>query len=373
MTAHTSDNIRVLITGGGTGGHVFPAIAIADALKQLKPKTEILFVGAAGKLEMTKVPEAGYQIIGLNISGIQRDSVLKNISLPFKMIGSLLKACSIVRTFRPQVVVGVGGYASGPTMYAAYLYKIPIVIQEQNRFAGVTNRLFADKAHKFCVAYEGMEQFFPKEKIVLTGNPVRQQLSAFKSNKTQSLRAFNLSENRKTVLAVGGSLGARTINESISAGLEKIENHNLQLIWQTGKNYFTEAQSKASGYGAVKVFDFIKNIDQAYDAADVIISRAGAIAVSELCLVGKPVILIPSPNVAEDHQTKNAEALVKKNAAILVKDHEARAVLIDALIDLLHDEPKQKILADNISKLAVADAANKIACEIFRLIEKNSQ
>jgi UDP-N-acetylglucosamine--N-acetylmuramyl-(pentapeptide) pyrophosphoryl-undecaprenol N-acetylglucosamine transferase len=358
---------RILITGGGTGGHVFPAIAIANALKAIEPKTELLFVGANGRLEMIKVPEAGYRIEGLNISGFQRDNLLKNISLPFKIIGSLLKARSIIKNFKPDVVVGVGGYASGPTMYVAHQNKIPVLIQEQNSFAGVANKMMAKKAQKFCVAYDGMEQFFPADSIIKTGNPVRQNIAMMKSDRLNSLKAFGLSDAKKTILVIGGSLGARTINESIAGGLEKLENQNLQVIWQTGKTYFEEAKSKMNGYGSVKVFDFIKNMEQAYDAADIIISRAGAIAISELCLVKKPVILVPSPNVAEDHQTKNAEALVIKNAAIMVKDVEAREILIDVLLNLVKDENMQQELSGNISKLAIADAAERIAQEVLKL------
>jgi len=358
---------RILITGGGTGGHVFPAIAIANALKVIEPKTELLFVGANGRLEMTKVPEAGYKIEGLNISGFQRDNLLKNISLPFKIVGSLLKARSIIKNFKPDVLVGVGGYASGPTMYMAHRNNIPVLIQEQNSFAGVTNKMMAAKAQKFCVAYDGMGQFFPFEKIIKTGNPVRQNIATMKSDKLNSLKAFGLNEARKTVLVIGGSLGARTINESIACGLEKLENQNLQVIWQTGKPYFEEAKSRMNGYGSVKVFDFIKNMEQAYDAADIIISRAGAIAISELCLVKKPVILVPSPNVAEDHQTKNAEALVKKNAAIMVKDVDARQTLINELLSLVKEQSRQQELSANISKLAIADAAERIAQEVLKL------
>jgi UDP-N-acetylglucosamine--N-acetylmuramyl-(pentapeptide) pyrophosphoryl-undecaprenol N-acetylglucosamine transferase len=358
---------KILITGGGTGGHVFPAIAIANSIKEMEPLTEFLFVGANGRLEMTKVPEAGYKIEGLNISGFQRDNLLKNISLPFKIIGSLLKARDIIKKFQPDVVIGVGGYASGPTMYVASNNNIPVLIQEQNSFAGVTNKMMARKAEKFCVAYDGMENFFPQNRIIKTGNPVRQNIAAMNATKPEGIKAFGLDDSKKTILVIGGSLGARTINESVAGGLEKVKNENLQMIWQTGKPYFEQAKTKASAFDFVKVFDFIKNMDQAYAAADIIISRAGAIAISELCLIKKPVILVPSPNVAEDHQTKNAEALVSKNAAVMVKDSEARLNLIDTLLDLIKNEKMQNDLSANIEKLAIPDAADRIAKEVLKL------
>lgn len=359
---------RILITGGGTGGHVFPAIAIANAIKAIQPNADFLFVGAEGRLEMTKVPEAGYKIEGLNISGFQRNNLLKNISLPFKIIGSLLKANKLINEFKPDVVVGVGGYASGPIMFVAHQKNISILIQEQNSFAGVTNKMMKAKAQKFCVAYEGMEQFFPKERIIKTGNPVRQMISAMKSNKEANRKKFDLVDNKLTVLVVGGSLGARTINESISEGLQQLTENNLQVIWQTGKPYFEKAQQQAKAFNNVKVFDFIKNMDEAYDVADIIISRAGAIAISELCLISKPIILVPSPNVAEDHQTKNALALVEKKAAIMVKDIDARNVLIDELIKLINNKEQQTRLSKNILQLGIPNAAERIALEVLKLI-----
>jgi UDP-N-acetylglucosamine--N-acetylmuramyl-(pentapeptide) pyrophosphoryl-undecaprenol N-acetylglucosamine transferase len=363
-----SSRYKILITGGGTGGHVFPAIAIANAIKAIQPETEFLFVGAEGRLEMTKVPEAGYTIEGLNISGFQRDNLLKNISLPFKVIGSLLKANKLINKFQPDVVVGVGGYASGPTMFVAHQKNIPVLIQEQNSFAGVTNKMMKNKAQKFCVAYDGMEYFFPSGRIIKTGNPVRQMISEMKSNKEANRKTFDLVDNKLTVLVVGGSLGARTINESIGTGLQQLTQNNLQIIWQTGKPYFEKAQQQAEVFNNVKVFDFIKNMDEAYDVADIIISRAGAIAISELCLIGKPVVLVPSPNVAEDHQTKNALALVDKHAAVMVKDIDARNVLIDELLKLINNKEQQIILSKNILQLGIPNAADRIAKEVLKLI-----
>lgn len=363
-------NIKILITGGGTGGHVFPAIAIANAIKQLQPNASFLFIGAKGRLEETKVPEAGYQIELLNISGFQRDNIFKNILLPFKIIGSLLKAAILIHKFKPQVVVGVGGYASGPTMYVAHWFNIPVLIQEQNSFAGITNKMMKNKAAIFCVAYDNMQQFFPKEKIVLTGNPVRQAIATGISDKPKHIAHFSLTTNKKTLLVVGGSLGAKTINEAMLAHLPLFAQHDLQIIWQTGKNYFTTTQEKARHFSNVKVFEFITDMNAAYDAADIIISRAGAIAISELCLIGKPVILIPSPNVAEDHQTKNALALVNEHAAIMIKDAEAKDKLGDAVLQLFNNEIEQKTLAQNILKLGKKDAAIHIAQQVIQLIHE---
>jgi UDP-N-acetylglucosamine--N-acetylmuramyl-(pentapeptide) pyrophosphoryl-undecaprenol N-acetylglucosamine transferase len=357
----------VLISGGGTGGHVFPAIAIANALRKIVPDIDLHFIGAKGRLEMQKVPEAGYAIDGLWISGFQRENVFKNILLPLKIISSLVKARSIIRQFRPHVMVGVGGYASGPAMYMAAKYKIPVLIQEQNSYPGVTNRMMAGKAEKFCVAYDGMEIYFPKEKIVKTGNPVRDNIINIKSDKPASLRHFGLSEGKKVLLVIGGSLGARTINQSVLAGVSRLLSSDIQVIWQTGKIYYKEIVSAVPVHPGLKIFDFIKEMDKAYDAADIIISRAGAIAISELCVVKKPVILVPSPNVAEDHQNKNADALARNGAAWVVRDSEAVISLVDACLKLSANLKEQIRLSENIAKMAQPDAAARIAREVLLL------
>ncbi|MDX2002654.1 MAG: undecaprenyldiphospho-muramoylpentapeptide beta-N-acetylglucosaminyltransferase [Chitinophagales bacterium] len=359
---------RVLISGGGTGGHIFPAIAIANALRKFDVRTELLFVGANGRMEMQKVPEAGYKIIGLNIAGIQRGNMLKNLGLPFKILSSLVKAGRIIKEFKPEVVVGVGGYASGPTLFMASRMGIPTLIQEQNSFAGVANKLMSKRADRFCVAYEGMEQFFPEEKIVKTGNPVREDIAKLQSDKAAAMAHFGLDPSRKTLLVIGGSLGARTINESIAAQLQLLNESGIQVLWQTGKSYFQPLAEAATPYQHLKVHEFIKRMDYAYDAADVIVSRAGAISISELSLVGKPVILVPSPNVAEDHQTHNALALTEKQAAIMIKDAEAKEKLVSTALHLLEDATTRETLGKNISKLAIADAADRIAKEIISLI-----
>ena len=367
---------RVIISGGGTGGHVFPAIAIANSLRFKQPEIELLFVGASDRMEMEKVPEAGYEIIGLWISGFQRSLSLKNLSFPFKLIHSMIKARSIIKSFKPDVVVGVGGYASGPMLKAAANSGVSTLIQEQNSYAGVTNRLLARNVTKVCVAYEGMDKFFPADKIMLTGNPVRKDILELEGKANLGNSHFGLDERLKTVLAVGGSLGALSINQGISASLDLFYESGLQVIWQTGSTYYKEAKQKASDAkyeDRIKVFDFISHMDYAYAVSDLIISRAGAIAVSELCTVGKPVILVPSPYVAEDHQTQNAKALVEKNAAILVKDSETQATLGVAAVDLLKDDSRSKELADAILKLAKVDAADVIADEILKMSLKMSR
>ena len=361
---------RILITGGGTGGHVFPAIAIANALKQRNADTEFLFVGANGKLEMQKVPEAGYKIEGLNIAGFQRGSIVKNIGLPFKVIKSLWKANQLLKEFKPDVTIGVGGYASGPTMWVADKKNIPVLIQEQNSFAGVTNKLMAKKAAKFCVAYDGMERFFPKPRIIKTGNPVRAAIVERNVTKEESLKHFGLDADKKTILVIGGSLGARTINESIQHNMELIDASGHQVLWQTGKTYYASIEAESKTYSNVHAREFIQHMDMAYEAADVIISRAGAISISELCVVGKPVALVPSPNVAEDHQTKNAEALEEKGAAIMIKDADAKEQLMKRVINLMKDDARQKILSTNIKTLAIPNAADRIAEEVLNLIEQ---
>jgi len=360
---------RIIIGGGGTGGHVFPAISIANALRKADPSVHILFVGALGKLEMEKVPEAGYRIIGLPVSGLQRKLTWKNVTFLTNLLRSLFIARRIIRKFRPDVAVGVGGYASGPILRAAARKKIPVVLQEQNSYAGLTNRLLARSASSICVAYEGMERYFPAEKVVLTGNPVRQQLFGNPDNKLTHLEFFQLGHDRPVVLVIGGSLGARTLNRSMMSGLRLFEEKGIQLLWQTGKYYFREAEElvKSSGLQHIRVMPFISRMEHAYGVADVIVSRAGAGTISELCLVGKPVILVPSPNVAEDHQTKNAMALVARGAALMISDQEAEQKLSDTIIGLTGDEARKKSLAENIRKLAIGDSADRIAREILKL------
>jgi UDP-N-acetylglucosamine--N-acetylmuramyl-(pentapeptide) pyrophosphoryl-undecaprenol N-acetylglucosamine transferase len=366
--------IKVIISGGGTGGHIFPAIAIANALKAMNTENEILFVGAKGRMEMEKVPAAGYKIEGLDISGIQRRLSLSNLLVPFKVISSVMKAKAILHQFKPQAAVGVGGYASAPLLYAATSLKIPSLIQEQNSYAGITNKILSKRVQKICVAYEGMEKYFPKDKIILTGNPVRQDIQHIEEKRTEALMHFNLSADKKTILVIGGSLGARTINESIAAELDRLVEKNIQLIWQTGKIFYPFAKSVTKDIEAKGIwcFDFIQRMDLAYAASDIVVSRAGASSVSELAIVQKPAVLVPSPNVAEDHQTKNAMALVTKRAAILVKDFEAKEKLVQTAVDLVTDETKKKMLVENISKLALKNSAGKIAEEIYSMLRNKS-
>ena len=367
--------LRVIISGGGTGGHIFPAIAIANALRKRQPDTKVLFVGANGRMEMEKVPQAGYDIKGLNIAGFQRGSIVKNLALPFKLMGSLLSANSIVRSFKPNVAIGVGGYASGPLLRVAGFAGVPTVIQEQNSFAGVTNKLLAKNARVICTAYEGMEKVFPKDKIVLTGNPVRAEIVSMTKGdnnlKAQAYEYFGLSGQRKTVLIIGGSLGARTLNESVEAAVNRIKDGDVQILWQTGKVYFDYCKEVGKGVSRLKTLQFIDRMDLAYACADVIISRAGALSISELQLVGKPVILVPSPNVTDDHQTHNAMALVNKGAAIMIKDSEAKLNLIGAAFDLLQNEAQQKQLSGNIAKMGIANASERIVDEILRVSKVN--
>jgi len=363
---------RVIISGGGTGGHIFPAIAIANKIKSVYPDCEILFVGADGKMEMEKVPKAGYKIVGLPIRGLQRKLTFQNLLFPFKLISSLIKAKKIVKEFKPQIAIGVGGYASAATLRVASRLRIPTLIQEQNSYPGITNKWLASKAKTICVAYNGMEKYFPAEKIVLTGNPVRNEMVAVDGKREEGIQHFNLQSNKKTVLVIGGSLGARTLNESFKKDIQKLLDAGFQVIWQCGKFYFDDLKKYVDELKSQAVFisDFIYKMDLAYAAADVIVSRAGAISVSELCLVGKPAILVPSPNVAEDHQTKNAMALVNSNAAILVKDIEANGILISEVIQLLGDDKKCKSLSEQISTHAIADAPEKILQEILKLISR---
>lgn len=358
--------MKVIISGGGTGGHIFPAIAIANALKEMDKSVEILFVGALGRMEMEKVPAAGYKIIGLWISGLQRKVTVKNLLFLVKVIASLRKARQIINEFKPDVAVGTGGYASGPLLRAASGMNIPCLIQEQNSFPGITNKILGKRVKKICVAYEGMEKYFSADKLFITGNPVRQDILSLEGKKEDAVKFFGLDPNRKTLLVIGGSLGARTINESILSCLELLKDNNIQVIWQTG-NGFIEIAQKNFNDEMGWVGAFIIRMDFAYAAADIVVSRAGAISLSELAIVKKPAILVPSPNVAEDHQTKNALALVKNNAALLVKDIECKESLGVAIIALMSDTKVQGVLRENIGKLAFAKAAEVIAKEVIKL------
>ncbi|MFC2129559.1 undecaprenyldiphospho-muramoylpentapeptide beta-N-acetylglucosaminyltransferase [Bacteroidota bacterium] len=361
---------RVIIGGGGTGGHVFPAISIANALRESDDEVEILFVGAQGKLEMEKVPEAGYQIEGLPVAGFQRRLTLKNITFFFKLFKSMGMSRKIIKRYKPDVVVGVGGYASGPILKAAGRKGIPTLIQEQNSYAGVTNKLLSGKAARICVAYKGMDKYFPGDKIILTGNPTRQNLVLNEKEKKNSYAHFHLDPSKKVILLIGGSLGARTLNDSIMSGIDKIKESDIQLLWQSGSYYFEEAEEalKASGAKNIKVLPFIKEMNKAFQVADLIISRAGAGTISELCIVGKPVILVPSPNVAEDHQTSNARSLTDQQAAVLVSDKEAREILVDTALQVVNDSLRKNILSSHISKLAIRDSAERIVNEIQKLV-----
>jgi len=367
---HKRPSYRILIGGGGTGGHVFPAIAIADALKEKDPDMEFLFVGALGKLEMEKVPEAGYSIEGLPVAGFQRRLTLKNITFFYKLLVSMIRSRKIIARFSPDLAVGVGGYASGPILKAAARKGIPILIQEQNSYAGVTNRLLARSARRICVAYENMERYFPAERIVLTGNPVRQNLLKLEANPAEGYKLFEIEKEKNVCLVVGGSLGARTLNQSFMEGLEKLEREDLVLLWQCGKLYYAELEEKvkASGLRNIRLMPFISRMDLAYGVADIIVSRAGALSISELCIVGKPVILVPSPNVAEDHQTHNAASLVDKNAALMIPDLDAREQLLDRMISLMDNPGEQETLTKNIKQLGIADASQRIATEVNRIL-----
>lgn len=368
---HNRHRLKVIISGGGTGGHIFPAIAIANALKARVPGIDILFIGAKDKMEMEKVPAAGYPIEGLWISGLQRKLTVKNLSFPFKVISSLLKAKKIIKRFKPDVVVGVGGFASGPVLRIATNKGIPTVIQEQNSFPGITNRLLSKKVNKICVAFEGMEKYFPKEKIVITGNPIRKEVIEIEGKKDDALKFFGLEPGKKTILVIGGSQGALSINKSIQANLTRFIENDIQLIWQTGKYYFETAKAAINEVNSegIKVTAFIDKMDFAYAVADVIISRAGAIAISEICAVGKPVILVPLPSAAEDHQTKNALSLVDKKAAIMVRDSDAKQALPENAIKLVKNPADQQEMSHNLIKLSRVDAAEKIAGEILALIK----
>ncbi len=375
---------RVIVSGGGTGGHIFPAISIANAIRQLRPEAKILFVGAEGRMEMQRVPDAGYEIIGLPVAGFDRKRLWRNVSVLIKLIRSQWKARKIIKKFKPQVAVGVGGYASGPTLKMAATMGIPTLIQEQNSYAGVTNKLLAKQAKKICVAYEGMDRFFPQEKIILTGNPVRQTLVTEQVSREDAAKHFGLDPNRKTVLIIGGSLGARTLNETMIANLNMIQAHpEVQFIWQVGKIYIDQVKEALRAYSGelvcnshiatmpnLYVNDFIKHMEYAYGIADLVVSRAGAGSISEFCLLGKPVILVPSPNVAEDHQTQNALALVRRDAALYVKDAEAKEQLVELAIETVKDNDKLQALNRNILEMALPDSAEIIAKEVLRLADE---
>jgi UDP-N-acetylglucosamine--N-acetylmuramyl-(pentapeptide) pyrophosphoryl-undecaprenol N-acetylglucosamine transferase len=365
-----SQQLKIIISGGGTGGHIFPAIAIARAVEEMRPGTEILFVGAIGRMEMEKVPAAGYKIEGLEISGISRTNMVKNISLPAKVLKSVKRAKQIITEFNPDVIVGVGGYASGPTLWAGIRKHVPTIIQEQNSYPGVTNKILGKRVNKICVAYSGMEKYFPKEKLIMTGNPVRQDISDLATKRSEAVQYFKLNGSGSVLLIIGGSLGARTINESIKKSLPLFTENNIQLIWQTGKAYYNEAKELAKQYSNIRVYDFISRMDFAYAASDLVVSRAGAISLAELCIAGKPAILVPSPNVAEDHQTKNAKSLAGKNAAIVIKDDAAVQQLGIEVVKLVSDKDLCKSLSENINALAIKDSAKRIAKEIIELSGK---
>ncbi len=368
----TEKPYRLIISGGGTGGHIFPALAIANEFKSRYADAEILFVGAEGRMEMARVPDAGYKIVGLWISGLQRKITLSNLLFPFKLVSSYFKARNIIKRFKPHAVIGTGGYASGPMLLASTRNNIPSLIQEQNSYAGLTNKQVADKVQRICVAYNGMDKYFPKEKIILTGNPVRKDIIDLESKKESAISHFGFTDKEKTLLIVGGSLGARTINESVLEGIDKLIDSQVQVIWQTGRAYFesVKAQVENKDLRRIRIYDFLKQMDLAYAASDVVISRAGALAISELCLAKRPSILVPSPNVAEDHQTKNALTLVNTQAARMITDAEAKSTLIDETLKLIYDEPQCEALRHNIAKLGKPKATEEIVNEIEKLIEK---
>lgn len=358
-----------MISGGGTGGHIYPAISIAQALQDMVQDVEILFVGAQGKMEMKKVPEAGFQIVGLWISGIQRSLSAQNLMFPFKVISSLFKAFGLIRSFKPHAVIGVGGYASGPLLYAASAKKVPTLIQEQNSYAGLTNKWLAGRVNRICVAHDGMEKYFPADKLVVTGNPVRKTILLKPDLKPSAYEFFGFDSSKKTILIVGGSLGARSINEFILTGYDRLAASGYQVIWQTGGYYFEEMKRRVTNPSAnILLKDFVREMQYAYAVADVVISRAGALSIAELMLTGKPSILVPSPNVAEDHQTINAMALVERDAAVLVKDNEAAEKLIDTAFVLIEDEDRKRVLSENIKGMSHPNSAKDIANEILKMI-----
>jgi len=359
--------MKYLISGGGTGGHIFPAISIANELRARDPKCDILFIGAESRMEMKRVPEAGYDIVGLKVQGFDRKHLLRNIKVLWNLAGSMIKARRVIRQFAPDVAIGVGGYASGAALRVAEQMGIPVLLQEQNSFAGVTNKMLAPKARTICVAYEGMERFFPKERIVITGNPVRQDLFSSEIDREEAFRFFGLDSSRKTLLVIGGSLGARTINYAMIAGVKRLKEAGVQVVWQTGRYYYSECKAAAMNMEGIIATEFISRMDYAYAVADVVISRAGASSISELCLLGKPSILVPSPNVAEDHQTCNARALSDRGAAILVKDKDALHSMVGEAINLINDDAQRQSLSTEILKMALPNAASMIVDEIYKL------
>lgn len=361
--------VRVIISGGGTGGHIFPAIAIANEIKRRKSDAEILFVGAENRMEMEKVPAAGYRIVGLNVVGLNRKQWWKNFSLPFKLASSLRLTRRMIKDFDPDVVVGVGGYASAPTLYSAQKLHVPTLLQEQNSLSGVTNKILAKKADRICVGYDEMDRFFPREKIIWTGNPIRQDISDINSKRDEAYSFYNLDSSKPVVLVMGGSLGALSINVGMQNALDDLLANGFQVIWQTGKYYYQRMLPSAEGKEHLVMLDFVRRVDLAYAAADIIVSRAGAITISELCVVGKPVILVPSPNVAEDHQTKNAQALSAKNAAVLLTDDRVSQELGKTIVALYHDTRRRELLSQNISRMGTTTAARDIVDEVLKLAQ----
>lgn len=361
--------VRVIISGGGTGGHIFPAIAIANEIKRRKSDAEILFVGAENRMEMEKVPAAGYRIVGLNVVGLNRKQWWKNFSLPFKLASSLRLTRRMIKDFDPDVVVGVGGYASAPTLYSAQKLHVPTLLQEQNSLPGVTNKILAKKADRICVGYDEMDRFFPREKIIWTGNPIRQDISDINSKRDEAYSFYNLDSSKPVVLVMGGSLGALSINVGMQNALDDLLANGFQVIWQTGKYYYQRMLPSAEGKEPLVMLDFVRRVDLAYAAADIIVSRAGAITISELCVVGKPVILVPSPNVAEDHQTKNAQALSAKNAAVLLTDDRVSQELGKTIVALYHDTRRRELLSQNISRMGTTTAARDIVDEVLKLAQ----
>jgi UDP-N-acetylglucosamine--N-acetylmuramyl-(pentapeptide) pyrophosphoryl-undecaprenol N-acetylglucosamine transferase len=367
------NNMRIIIAGGGTGGHIFPAVAIAHAVQRMHPGAEVLFVGANGKMEMEKVPQEGFKIIGLDIVGFNRSNMLKNLLLPFKILKSHMQAKAAIRQFKPDAVVGVGGYASFPVLNAAQGMGIPTLIQEQNSFAGKSNKILGKKAKAICVAYERMDKFFPREKLHLLGNPVRKSISQSTITRGEGQAWLGMDGAKKTLLVVGGSLGAKAVNESIDANLETIIAEGVQVIWQTGKPYYEKAKARVAGFeGKVKVFEFIREMDYAYAAADMVVSRAGALAIAELCIVAKPVIFVPLPTAAEDHQTSNAMALVEHNASLMVKNNEVQTELPKKIKTLLNDNAMQEIMIKNLKAIAIKDADERIAAKVMEIAKANN-
>lgn len=365
------NNMRVIIAGGGTGGHIFPAVAIAHALQRLRPGTQLLFVGATGRMEMEKVPQEGFKIVGLDIAGFNRSNMLKNLTLPFKIWKANRQAKAVLKDFKPNAVVGVGGYASFPVLNAAQSAGIPTLVQEQNSYAGKSNKILGRRAKAICVAYENMDKFFPKDKLILTGNPVREKIAHSTISRAEGQAWLGMTPAKRTVLVVGGSLGAKSVNEAIDKSLDEILVEDVQVIWQTGKPYYQTAVERAKAFeGKVKVFEFIREMDYAYAAADMMISRAGALAIAELCIIGKPVIFVPFPYAAEDHQTSNAMALVEHNAAMMVKDSDAATELVKKLKTLLHDTAMQDIMMASLKNLAVKDADERIAEKVIEIANK---